>query len=318
MRFLLLLLTLVLWAPVPLDAGATAVRVLSLAGAAAERDAELSGLAWRGDELLLLPQYPDWRAPGGAGVLFALPRAAVERAADGDPSPLVPREIAVAGADMRALVPGFEGFEAIIFLDADEAVLSIEARDASGMRAFLMKGRMEDGGGTFRLLPETLVEVPLPVQLRNMAVEALVWDGGEITAFFEANGRDVNPAPTAQVFDRELRFRGTKPAPAMEYRLTDATAPDVAGGFWVINYFWPGERGLLKPPPEVDPPAQVERLVRLRLTQKTVELDKAFPIDLLPGEEPRNWEGIAALPGRGFVLVTDKHPRTIFAFVPAP
>ncbi len=318
MRLLLLLIALLLAAPEALDATATAVRELPLAGPAAERDAELSDLAWRGDELLFLPQYPDWRAPGAPGALFALPRAALERAADGDPAPLVPREITVLGADLRGRIPGFEGFEAIVFTGPDDCVLAVEEQNGAAMRAYLVAGRMEQGGTVLRILPETLTETPLPVQLANMAVEALLWDGREITALFEAGGRNVNPAPTAAVFDAALRFQGLRPAPALEYRLTAATQPEADGRFWAVNYFWPGERGLLRPPPEADPPAQVERLVRLRLTPRGVTADAAAPVDILPQGEPRNWEGVAVLPGRGFLLATDKHPRTILGFVPAP
>jgi len=31
--------------------------------------------------------------------------------------------------------------------------------------------------------------------------------------------------------------------------------------------------------------------------------------------QSRNWEGIAMLDQRGFLLVTDQHPNTILAFV---
>ena len=47
--------------------------------------------------------------------------------------------------------------------------------------------------------------------------------------------------------------------------------------------------GLLRPPPEADAPAQVERLVRLRLTKDGVARDETAPVDLLPGDEPRNF-----------------------------
>lgn len=318
MRLLLLILAFLLIEPAPLDAVATAVRELPLAGPVAERDAEISDMAWRGDELLLLPQYPDWRSPGGAGVLFALPRAALERAADGDQTPLTPREISVSVAEVRASVPGFRGLEAIAFTGPDQAVLTVEASDAGRTRAYLVAARMDSDGQTLRILAQTLVETPLPVQLPNMGVEALVWDGRTLTAFFEANGRNVNPAPTAAYHDAELRLLGVRPAPALEYRLTAATPPDAEGFFWAVNYFWPGERALLRPPPEADPPAQVERLVRMRLTSGGVALDRTPSIDLLPGDEPRNWEAVAILPGRGFLLATDKHPRTILGFVPAP
>jgi hypothetical protein len=46
-------------------------------------------------------------------------------------------------------------------------------------------------------------------------------------------------------------------------------------------------------------------------------LQLALSDDLL-GMIGRNWEGLARLDPRGFLLVTDTFPGTILAFVPAP
>ena len=48
-----------------------------------------------------------------------------------------------------------------------------------------------------------------------------------------------------------------------------------------------------------------------------IELSDSEPIQLiLDKESPRNWEGIARLNDNGFLLVTDKHPSMILAYVP--
>jgi hypothetical protein len=33
-------------------------------------------------------------------------------------------------------------------------------------------------------------------------------------------------------------------------------------------------------------------------------------------EKSRNWEGLARLDKKGFLMIVDEHPRTILAFVP--
>jgi hypothetical protein len=60
----------------------------------------------------------------------------------------------------------------------------------------------------------------------------------------------------------------------------------------------------------------------MELTDQGVELVPTPPIQLQLAEaQGRNWEGIVRLeaPGvSGFLLVTDKNPRTLLAFVPDP
>ena len=64
----------------------------------------------------------------------------------------------------------------------------------------------------------------------------------------------------------------------------------------------------------------VERLLAFQFTEDGIVLAPLAPIQLqlLPDDEARNWEGIARLDERGFLLVTDKFPETILAFVANP
>ena len=40
------------------------------------------------------------------------------------------------------------------------------------------------------------------------------------------------------------------------------------------------------------------------------------PIQLALDEKSRNWEGLARLEDKGFLMIVDEHPRTILAFIP--
>jgi len=136
---------------------------------------------------------------------------------------------------------------------------------------------------------------------------------------------------SVHLFDLQLNPLGTLPFVPLEYRLTDVTSPDAEGRFWAINYFYPGDKGKLNPAadeltdlyPAGPTHAQsevVERLVEFQYTPAGVVRTDTPPIQLqlLSGGDARNWEGIVRLDERGFLLVTDKYPQTILAFVPLP
>jgi hypothetical protein len=129
-------------------------------------------------------------------------------------------------------------------------------------------------------------------------------------------------------YETDLRPLGPVSFPTLEYRLTDATALDADGRFWVINYFYPEDRDLLRP--GVDSLAlrygrgashrasSVERLVEFRYAPSGVTRTETPPIWLrLDPQTARNWEGLARFRD-GFLLATDRFPATILAYVPAP
>jgi hypothetical protein len=75
-------------------------------------------------------------------------------------------------------------------------------------------------------------------------------------------------------------------------------------------------------PADFDPLACIERLVELQLVRDRcgdfIERTATPPIDLelLPDGTCRNWEALVRLDDRGFLMMTDKFPTTLLAFVP--
>jgi hypothetical protein len=304
----------------------TAVRELPLRGDASSRAAEISGLAWYGDWLILLPQYPDFGGVAGDGRLFALHRAALVAFLEGESTePLTPLEVPVVAPDIRRRLYGYEGFEAITFAGND-VYLTVEARTAYGMNGYLVKGRIAPDLSRLVVDTERVVYLPAASEQRNKSEEAVVWTGDEIMTIHEVNGLRVNPEPRAQRFTASLRPLGALPFPTVEYRITDATALDSSGRFWGINYFFPGELALRADDPLAaaygEGPTHarmsgVARLLEFQLTETGIGLVDQPPLQL--EQQPfglHNWEGLVRLDARGFLIVTDKYPRTILGFIP--
>lgn len=296
------------------------------------RTTMLSGLAWYGDDLMLLPQQRpvDGQRSIHRGKLYAIARRALEEAIDGRSAvPLSVDEWTLDAPGVDTL-EGFEGFEAVAFA-GDSVFMTVEADHAQGPRAWLLRGRIDAASRTVRMEPpEAFVMGQSGVS--NLTDEALVVHDGDVISMHEANGAAVNPHPVAHAFPvtwpsgGPWRSRAIPMAP-IEYRVTDATETDAEGRFWVSNYFYPGEPSLKASdrifggPPRGARSASVawiERLVELRVTPGGIVPTGRAPIYLEPGAENRNWEGIARFGSRGILLSVDKYPLTRLAFVPFP
>ena len=321
--------------PPPMSAGTVENPVVEipLSGPVAQPSAEVSGLAWYGDHLILLPQYPDFASREGDGAIYALSKAdLLAYLAGAWPGPLEAIPIPFIAPGLADQIAGFEGYEAIAFL-GDQVFLTIEADPPAGMRAYLVSGRIAPDLSALTVDTSALAEIPAQSPAGNMSDEALVVVGDRLVTIYEINGADINPSPVAHLFNTELALIGTVPFPHIEYRITDATALDAEGRFWAINYFFPGDTWLW---PTTDPLAErygqssaqtesqaVERLVEFQYTESDIRLADRAPIQLglsdgLLGGLGRNWEGLARLDDSGFLLVTDLFPGTILGFVPAP
>lgn len=320
-------------AQAPADAAADAaeqpVTIVPLKGKITKRSAELSGLAWYGDHLVLLPQYPHRFAEGDTGSILAIPKERILAFLDGDrDSPIKPIRIAFDDGGLAGRIEGFEGFEAIAF-DGDQAYLTIEARRWTTMVGYIVAGRMEADLSVLRLDPDSAREIPSQSGLGNISDETIVLTSDAVLTVHEANGARVNARPVASVFDRTLQAVSVMPFPTIEYRVTDATAVDSQGRFWAINYFYPKDRRKLQPAvdalsapyglgPSHARSETIERLVEFQVTAQGIVQTDSPPLQLELGADPRNWEGVVRLGDRGFLLVTDTHPDTILAFVPKP
>ncbi len=302
---------------------------IPIAGPLADSEAEVSGLAWYGEQLILLPQYP--RKMGGN--LFALSKGDILALLDGElDGPLLPRPIPFSGPELAKLVPGYDGLEALAF-NGNQVFFTIEADRGEVTGGYLVDGYFKPDLSGLVLDGTILAELPQQVPVHNHSDETLLVAGDSVITIFELNGADLNPAPLARRFQVSLSAAGSLEFPQIPYRITDATAVDSSGRFWVINYFWPGEREIHAGVRDPFWPrfgqgsshaagAAVERLIELRLDGDVIRLTGTPPIQLQlrADGESRNWEGLVRLDDRGFLIVSDEYPRpvTLLGFVPYP
>ncbi len=300
------------------------VENIPLLGDLANRNSEISGLAWYKDYLILLPQYPNFARNGS--FLYAIAKKDIREFLDNtDIKALEPIKIPIDLKSLAKDIDGYEGFEAIAFSD-NNIYLNIEANTKNGMRSYLLAGTIAEDLSGIILNTNKLTEIVPPVNLRNQSDEAILIVDNKIISIFEANGKDVNSKPEAHEFATDLEILQTTEFPRVEYRITDSTQIDENNRFWVINYFYPGDTDLYS---DNEPIAaqfgqgashskneQVERLLELEYKDGQIILSGSSPIQLeLMADVARNWEGIVRLDDKGFLLATDKYPETILGFV---
>ncbi len=298
---------------------------IPLKGEAAERSLEPSGLAWYNNHLIIMPQYVNGDSPA----FYYIDKSEIINWLKGDRVGVIePRRIGLEAPEYDSIINGFQGFEAICFT-GDNAVLLMESKHENVMGGYLVKGRMNWKKKQLVLDSHYEILSP-PVNIKNMAYESVLATKYGYMALFEANGANVNPNPQAEFLSKSLKKKKLKPIPSVEYRLTDVTALDKQNRFWAINFFWPGERNRLLPAEDKlaknftlgkthQQLEHVERLIEFQLKRNKVILTDSPPIQLkLDEKETRNWEGIARLDDKGFLLIVDEYPRTILAFIPYP
>ncbi len=304
-----------------------AVVSLPLKGPLAEAKAEVSGLAWYEDNLILLPQYPNFSDESIDGFLYALPKAEIIAYLDGtSKTELEPKPIKLIAPGLTDQITNFQGFESIGF-SGSKVFLTIEAGDGTDMQGYLISGIISADLSQLELDTTKLTSIPTQAVSENHTDESILVLEDRVVTFYEVIGEAIVADPVAHVFDFELNTLGTIPVDNIEYRLTD-TVLSSGNEFWGINYFFPGDTDLL---PSTDPIADkygngksnaefehVERLVKFEYSEDGITLAKTAPISLVLTEDARNWEGLVVLDDRGFLLATDKFPSTILGFVPLP
>jgi hypothetical protein len=288
--------------------------------------AELSSLTWAGDWLILLPQYP---SKFDSQIYRISKEDILTYLQNPGEQSISMQAVRFVSGDVEKEISGFEGFESITSLGQD-VYLTIES-SYHNMTDYLVHGLWNEDYSSLTLSPDSLTEIPTQENISNLTYESVLVFGKRVVTLYEANGKNVNDQPLAQLFDLTDNFVQSLNFPQVEYRITDATQPDKNGLFWVINYFYPGDKAKLKP--AEDPIADiygegethqqsetVERLLAMQFSEDGIVLSERAPIqlELLPDDVSRNWEGIVQLDELGFLLVTDSHPETWFAFVPFP
>lgn len=315
----------------PLPPKEVAIQEIPLAGPIAIPKAQISGMAWHGDTLIMLPQYPEKEpALGTYPSVFTLEKDDVISFIEGRSSePLIPTRLSFLGGALESYIPGYEGYEAIA-IDGDKIFLTIEANDNGSMAGYLVEGTYLVDQNSIQIDPSSLAVIPIPVQIFNYAYESLIVSEDELLMIYEANGVELNPDPYAIRTDNTLDAFLELGFDNIEYRMTDATRIDDNGRFWVLNIFMPIEFWLFT---DSDPIFEnfgkgathsenlnVERLLELQYNGEEAFLTETEPIQLvLDGElNARNWEALVVLDDIGFLAMTDTYPDTILAFIPFP
>jgi hypothetical protein len=282
-------------------------------------------MAWCGDNLILLPQFPDQFAEDGVGRVFSIPKSALSYYLENDSTEAIePAQMTFDTAGLPKELSGFEGFEAIAFLQ-DVVYVTVETRQSGGMMGYLVRGTVSEDCSAVTLDPGTRLELPPQADLGNMTDETLLIYQDQLYTVYEANGVNVNPEPVAHVFDLTPEPVGTVVFPSIEYRVTDATTLAEDGTFWAINYFYPGDTKLLPGDDQIaltygigvthQTAEQVERLVEMQITDAGIVLVDRLPIYFqLDSEESYNWEGLVRMDD-GFLVVTDEYPTTVLGYV---
>ena len=286
---------------------------------------EYSGLAWFGDFLVLLPQYPEGRYSSGGGNLFAISKEDILRAIEDPEFELPVRDVPIFNSNLRNVVKGFEGFESILFVE-QEVYLTVESHGGNPMMGYLIKGVVEGELESITLDPNSLVELEPLSSAENATFEAITYWDGSLYVIYEHNSKQSDAQPLAYQFDLGLEFMQEIAFPIMDYRITDATMSDPSGKFWVVNYFFPGDTHLaVEQDALISQYGQgathasnqpVERLVQLQIEKDEIlRVDQApIYLKLLGFNIARNWEGVVMLDELGFLLITDSFPNSQLGF----
>lgn len=305
------------------------LKTIELSGHITSPEAEISGLAWYGDKLILLPQYPHRFYSVDNQHIFYISKDRLMNYVNGlNTNKIEPKEIDFHAPNLQKLLNGFEGYEAICF-SGDTVFITIEVENKFGVKSFIIKGKIDTAVSVLTLDENSLTQLPSEINLPNMAHETLTIYNDKIIAIYEANGKNVNTFPEAQICDFNLNTTSKIDFPNIEYRITDATKVDENGFFWVINYFYPGDEKILKPlfdcstsqekyKTQKKTSTAVERLLKLKIENQKIILVGNEQIYIKPDtlKNSRNWEGLAKLNSDGFLIITDKFPETILAFLP--
>ena len=319
-----LLLTIVLLIRL-VSAGEVMPIEIPLQGEAADRSLEMSGLAWYGDYLILMPQYVNKKAPG----FYFISKKKINEWLDGDRSKaLKPGKIDLIIPNYDNVIGGYQGFEGLCF-SGNKVYLLMESKNDGVMSSYIVAGAMDFKKKRLEIEQGKIEQITPPKNINNMGYESILKHKYRLLVLFEANGININPNANAEYYTTSLKHKESVSFPNVEYRITDVTDIDGKGRFWALNYFWPGEKERLDPGKDLiiknyeegkthQQYEHVERLVEYKIRSNQISRTDSPPIQLVLDETSRNWEGLVRLDKKGFLMIVDEHPRTILSFVAKP
>ena len=276
---------------------------------------------WYNERLFLLPENL-------GGFLFTISKIEILSAlGKKNKKPITPKQTRFLTPDYSKTIPGFDGFEAISF-NNDEVFISIEAEENGIMYGYVAWGEINPRTLEIQIKDENIKKLNTPIQIENMSFESLLFHNENLIMIYEANGLNLQKKVMQTIFSARRNTISYIDFENIEYRITDVTKIDQHNKFWGINYFWPGDEKLLMPSKDFilnrfiegkshSQSKAVERLIEFEIKDNKIILSNINPIQLvLDSDNSRNWEAIARLDDKGFLIATDKYPKMILGFVP--
>ena len=293
LRYIILLLLLSItdgqsYIEVPLD------------GLITDRKQEISGMTTYKDNLILLPENHN-------GYYFYIPFDEIMNTLrTGDK--ILPIQKTFTTRKLKERYPGLDGFEAIAF-NGDNVYVMVEVRIDDKMAGLLLWGTIIPSTMEIDIPEENIILIKPPAQIDNFSFESLTITDGQLIIIYETNGSKTIDRPFQYVVNLDDMSINKTPFPNIDFRLTDATSV-IDNRFWMINYYWIGDKETLGVPNDVG----IERLVEFKLGYNGIERSSSEYITLDNLDDPHNWEGLVRF-GRGFLICTDKWPRMVLGYI---
>ena len=293
LRYIILLLLLSItdgqsYIEVPLD------------GLITDRKQEISGMTTYKDNLILLPENLN-------EYYFYIPFDEIMNTLrTGDK--ILPVQKTFTTRKLKERYPGLDGFEAIAF-NGNDVYIMVEVRIDGKMAGLLIWGSIIPSTMEIDIPEENIMLIKPPAQIDNFSFESLTITDGQLIIIYETNGSKTIDRPFQYVVNLDDMSINKTPFPNIDFRLTDATSV-IDNRFWMINYYWTGDKETLGVPNDVG----IERLVEFKLGYNGIERSSSEYITLDNLDDPHNWEGLVRF-GRGFLICTDKWPRMVLGYI---
>ena len=293
LRYIILLLLLSItdgqsYIEVPLD------------GLITDRKQEISGMTTYKDNLILLPENRN-------GYYFYIPFDEIMNTLrTGDK--ILPIQKTFTTRKLKERYSGLDGFEAIAF-NGNDVYIMVEVRVDGKMAGLLLWGTIIPSTMEIDIPEENIMLIKPPAQIDNFSFESLTITDGQLIVIYETNGSKTIDRPFQYVVNLDDMSINKTPFPNIDFRLTDATSV-IDNRFWMINYYWIGDKETLGVPNDVG----IERLVEFKLGYNGIERSSSEYITLDNLDDPHNWEGLVRF-GRGFLICTDKWPRMVLGYI---
>jgi len=273
---------------------------IPLDGLITDRKQEISGMATYRDNVILLPENLN-------GYYFYIPFLEITNTLNtGDK--ILPVQKTFTTRKLKERYPGLDGFEAIAF-NGDDVYIMIEVRIDDKMAGLLIWGTITSLTMEIDIPEENIMLIKPPAQIDNFSFESLTIIDGQLIMIYETNGSKTIDRPFQYVVNLGDMDINKTPFPNIDFRLTDATSV-IDNKFWMINYYWTGDKETLGVPNDVG----IERLIEFKLGYNGIERSSSEYITLDNLEDQHNWEGLVRF-GNGFLICTDKWPRMVLGYI---